>query len=189
MSYPNLKTLAFVSAKRPPRQLLQLALALVMAMLVPIIASAYTLVMRDGRHKEIPATFTVTGTALTYEWAPGFNVTLSLSVIDIPATEQINGEPSGTFLRRAAATAFPTAFQAASPSAARTHQGRLSITNADLERLRHDEDVRLNGYGWVDKQAGVVHIPIAEAMRLLADPKTAQAHGMRVDMPKKGGGR
>lgn len=136
MSYPNLKTLVFVSARRPPRQLLQFALALMMAMLVPIIASAYTLVMRDGRHKEIPETFTVTGTALTYEWAPGFNVTLSLSVIDIPATEQINGEPSGTFLRRAAAAAFPTAFQPASPPAPRTHQARLSITNADLERSR-----------------------------------------------------
>ncbi len=136
MSYHNLKTLVFISTPRPPRKLFQFALALVMAMLVPIVAGAYTLVMRDGRHKEIPATFTVTGTALTYEWAPGFNVTLSLSVIDITATEQINQEAPGSFLRRAAATAFPTVFQPASPFAARTHQARLSITNADLERSR-----------------------------------------------------
>lgn len=132
MSYHNLKTLVFVSANKPPRKLLQFALALVMAMLFPIIASAYTLVMRDGRHKEIPATFTVKGTALTYEWAPGFNVTLSLSVIDIPATERINQEPSGSFLRRAAAAAFPTVFSSPEPA----RQARLSITNADLERSR-----------------------------------------------------
>src|SRR5437879_13794619 len=134
MSYPNLKTLAVVSANRPSRQLLRFALALVMGMLVPIVAGAYTLVMRDGRHQEIPATFTVTGTALTYEWAPGFNVTLSLSVIDITATDQINQEAPGSFLRRAAATAFPTAFQPASPPAARTHHARLSMTTADPAR-------------------------------------------------------
>ncbi len=136
MSYQDWKTLVFVTGNKARRQLLQFALALAMAMIVPIVASAYTLVMRDGRHKEIPATFIVTGTALTYEWAPGFNVTLSLSVIDITATEQINGEASGSFLRRAASTDFPTVFPTAVSSAARTHQARLSITNADLERAR-----------------------------------------------------
>ena len=61
---------------------------------------------------------------------------------------------------------------------------------ADLERMRRAEDVRLNSYGWIDEQAGVVHIPIAEAMRLLADRKAAEAHGIRVDSaPKKGGRR
>ena len=50
---------------------------------------------------------------------------------------------------------------------------------ADLERLRREEDRRLNSYGWVDAKAGVVHFPIAEAMRMLEDPKTAEAHGIR----------
>jgi hypothetical protein len=27
----------------------------------------------------------------------------------------------------------------------------------------------LNGYGWVDRDAGVVHIPIDEAMRLMVE--------------------
>jgi hypothetical protein len=56
----------------------------------------------------------------------------------------------------------------------------------DLERLRETEERRLISYGWVDAKAGIVHIPIAEAMRLLADPKIAEAHGIRVDA-KKGG--
>src|SRR5205807_5791640 len=36
----------------------------------------------------------------------------------------------------------------------------------DLRELRASEDAILNGYGWVDKNKGVVHIPIGEAMKL-----------------------
>lgn len=58
---------------------------------------------------------------------------------------------------------------------------------ADLERLRQAEERRLTSYGWVDAKVGVVHIPIAEAMRLLADPKTAAKHGLRVKSDFKKG--
>ena len=44
---------------------------------------------------------------------------------------------------------------------------RLQTTpREDLEQLRAQEDRILNSYGWVDKNAGVVRVPIAEAMRL-----------------------
>lgn len=36
----------------------------------------------------------------------------------------------------------------------------------DLADLRAREEERLGSYGWVDKNAGVVRIPIADAMRL-----------------------
>lgn len=36
----------------------------------------------------------------------------------------------------------------------------------DLAALRAREDARLNAYEWVDKAAGTVRIPIAEAMKL-----------------------
>ena len=39
---------------------------------------------------------------------------------------------------------------------------------ADLRRFRAEVDKRLNGYYWIDKQKGVVHIPISEAMLKLA---------------------
>jgi hypothetical protein len=39
---------------------------------------------------------------------------------------------------------------------------------ADLRRFRAEEDRQLNGYHWIDKQKGVVRIPIAEAMQNLA---------------------
>ncbi len=38
----------------------------------------------------------------------------------------------------------------------------------DLKALRAAEDAQLNGYAWVDRQAGVVRIPIERAMELLA---------------------
>lgn len=38
----------------------------------------------------------------------------------------------------------------------------------DLAQLRAREDTTLDGYGWEDRAAGVVHIPIARAMELVA---------------------
>jgi hypothetical protein len=35
----------------------------------------------------------------------------------------------------------------------------------DLRTLRQQEDAILNGYSWVDREAGTVRIPIGEAMR------------------------
>jgi len=48
-------------------------------------------------------------------------------------------------------------------------QPRLQTNpHADLEGLRASERAQLEGYGWVDRDAGTVHIPIDRAMSLLA---------------------
>jgi hypothetical protein len=44
----------------------------------------------------------------------------------------------------------------------------------DLVDMRATEDVLLHTYGWVDKQHGVVHIPIEEAKKQLAAKMAAQ---------------
>ncbi len=45
---------------------------------------------------------------------------------------------------------------------------RLQVTpETDLERLRAREETVLHSYGWVNKEAGVVHIPIDRAMDLI----------------------
>lgn len=45
---------------------------------------------------------------------------------------------------------------------------RLQVApRQDLKDLRAQEDEILNSYRWVDKGAGVVRIPISEAMRLI----------------------
>ncbi len=38
---------------------------------------------------------------------------------------------------------------------------------ADLEKYTAAENAQLNSYGWIDKSAGVVHIPIERAMALI----------------------
>ena len=45
---------------------------------------------------------------------------------------------------------------------------RLQINPAaDLAQLRAEKEKKLNGYYWIDKQGGVVHIPIDSAMQKL----------------------
>jgi len=90
-------------------------------------ASAYTIVMRNGRRVEIPNTFTLTNSTLTYETAPGIQVTIQLTGIDIPATERANGQAPGSFM---AAKAKP---QTPAPVQTRRTPATRSITNKDLE--------------------------------------------------------
>jgi len=40
---------------------------------------------------------------------------------------------------------------------------------ADLAVLRAREDARLNSYGWIDRKAGIVRIPIERAMDLIVE--------------------
>src|SRR5947209_1514778 len=106
------------------------ACALVLALLLPVVASAYTLVLKGGRRIEIPSRFIVTPLTLTYETAPGINVTLQMAIIDIPATERANGEPAGSLLKRAD--------QKAEGITASRQQGRQrkELTQADIEKAR-----------------------------------------------------
>lgn len=73
---------------------------------------------------------------------------------------------------------------------ARTRPGppepRLQVDpTQDLRAMRAEEDTRLASYGWVDKEAGVVRMPIARAMELLVErglpaaAKKAPARGGR----------
>lgn len=48
----------------------------------------------------------------------------------------------------------------------------------EIFEFRTTENERLNNYGWIDRDAGTVHIPIADAMRLTLErglPSRAQA--------------
>jgi hypothetical protein len=60
----------------------------------------------------------------------------------------------------------------------------------DLQDLRAQEEQLLNGYSWVDRNAGVVRIPIAEAMRLTLQrglpSRSAQPTGQAAAPPAAG---
>jgi hypothetical protein len=71
------------------------------------------------------------------------------------------------FLRKTT-TEPPTS--AVERSALRPPLPRLQTApEADLAALRRQEQQRLDGLGWTDRQAGLAHIPIDRAMGLLAE--------------------
>ncbi|MFC1976359.1 hypothetical protein ACFLXQ_08160, partial [Chloroflexota bacterium] len=55
------------------------------------------------------------------------------------------------------------------PPAPRLQPNPIDQTTAgqELEMLRAKEEGLLNSYGWVDREAGTVRIPIEEAMKLV----------------------
>ena len=101
-----------------------------------VVASAYTLVFRNGKRMEIPDEFTVTRTTLTYEISPTFQKTILVSLIDIEATERANNEPWGSFFKRshiaqerAKASQTPEPLPPATPAT-------KTVTNSDLAAIR-----------------------------------------------------
>ena len=59
---------------------------------------------------------------------------------------------------------------ATSKSATLPPEPRLQESpSREVEHFRAIEEQRLRAYGWVDKEKGVVHIPIEEAMRLTVE--------------------
>ncbi len=93
------------------------------------VVNAYTVVMRSGRQVEIPNTFTVTKSTLTYETAPGIQITIQMATIDVAATERLNKQPGSLSLNA------PKPVTAA-PVQQPTTKARRSVTNQDLEVYR-----------------------------------------------------
>ena len=113
----------------------RLLFAVLAVSLVTITANAYTIVMRDGRRIEVPASFAVTQTTLTYEVSPSIQVTLQLAVVDIPGTEFANKETAGSFMARVKRSQVLETKVAIARSGSVTAK-RQTITNRDLENFR-----------------------------------------------------
>ena len=63
-------------------------------------------------------------------------------------------------------------------AAARMPSPRLQTApSRDLDALREEKRALLSDYRWLDRDAGVVRIPIERAMELLAERGGAQARG------------
>lgn len=108
----------------------RISIAALFLVLTATVANAYTIVMRDGRKLEIPNTYMVTSSTLTYETAPGIQVTIQLAAVDIAATERVNRQAPGNFMAGGARPQAPAPVQTQRLTATR------SITNKDLEAYR-----------------------------------------------------
>jgi hypothetical protein len=148
-----------------PAQTARLVSATAIILVLSLTASAYTLVMRGGKVIHIPDKFTVTQTTVTYEVAPGINVTVQMAAIDITATEKANNESPGSLLRRVEATAAAQA-KPAKPSQAKVVPSR-SITNRELEPAMRARRESEKAYEQRRKELGLP--PLEESRRRIAE--------------------
>lgn len=153
------------------RALMKSVSVLALALIVPIAAFSYTLVLRGGRRIEIPSTFTLTEKVLTYQAAPGINVSVQVSSIDIVATEHANNEQPGSLLKRAfERQASPEELNSAQETNDRssrsdtsaTLRARKTLTNRDLESVRR---ARIESEAAYEKRRIELRLPTREEMQ------------------------
>ena len=130
--------------------------ALLLVFLVSITASAYTIVMRDGRRVSIPNNFVVSNMTLTYEAGDHIQVTLQLASIDIAATERANNQPAGSFLKRQQRSS------AAVQTVAQSKRPQRSLTNEDLQKYRA---ARLESEAEYERKRKELGLPSLEEVR------------------------
>ena len=67
--------------------------------LLPLIAQAYTLVLKDGRRVEVREKYRIVSDIAVFTLPEGNRFSVSLDKINIAATELANGESEGTFVK------------------------------------------------------------------------------------------
>jgi hypothetical protein len=124
------------------------------------------------------------------------NVHHEKSDVDVGAIFMVGAALAGVTILLSLVVGLVVVFlsrQAANPAReyplAVTHEQRLppeprlqTNPREDLQELRDEEQKVLDSYGWVDKDAGVVRLPIGEAMRLTVErglPARAQESPQR----------
>lgn len=158
---------------RATRRLVKLIAIIGFNLLIAITASAYTLVLRDGRRIEIPSEFILTRTTLTYEISPGFNQTFLLTLVDVRATERANGEPLGGFFKHREETNSTAASTA--PSSQPARPAVKTLTNFDLDAVRQRRVESEQAYESRRKQLG---LPTIEESRRRQDAEAAEMREM-----------
>ena len=138
---------------------------------VSLVANAYTVVMRGGKRIEIPSSFIVTNSTLTYEVSPGVQITLATAAIDIAATEIANKELPGSFLRRIHPVSRDSNARAENKVSPRLANTSLrTITNRDLESTAQRRQASESAYENRRKQLG---LPSVEESRRQAAVESA----------------
>ncbi|MEO6390694.1 MAG: hypothetical protein ABIP75_02510 [Pyrinomonadaceae bacterium] len=109
--------------------------ALVVVLFIPLVATAYTVVLRSGQRVEIPDRFVVTQAGITYATAPRMEITIQMSVINVTATEAANREPRGALTARIGDVIEPILIEPVKVQRPATVALR-TLTNIDLEPYR-----------------------------------------------------
>lgn len=159
-------------------RLRQAVLSLTMVLLLAGIASAYTVVMRNGRRVEIGRDFVVSETTLTYEVTPGIQITMLLAAIDIAATERANNETPGSLMGRATKQKqFSKTTE--SPGNVRETKSLRTLTNRELEPFAR---VRLESERAYEQRLKELGLPPLAVLRAQA---AAEAERFWQEMARK----
>lgn len=157
------------------RTLRSFLVAIGLLVLLPLAASAYTVVLRSGQRVTIPDRFIVTAAGITYAEAPRMDRTIQMSVINIRATELANREPRGALLakigdRPEEQLANALAGQPVN-SPSRTAR---TITNADLDRFRRYREAKEAAYDQQQAARGVPTLNETRELEAAADRRLAE---------------
>src|ERR1700674_1690725 len=126
-----LKNISYVSSRFMQRVLARIAAPAILLLVLSIAASAYTIVLRDGRRIEVTSDFTLTKATLTYELAPGISRTVQLILVDVAATERANNQAPGSFAKQA-----EQKLTTPSPPVSSPRRAQRTLTNRDLEAIQ-----------------------------------------------------
>ncbi|MFN0007842.1 MAG: hypothetical protein ACKVXR_08030 [Planctomycetota bacterium] len=93
-----------------------------------------------------------------------FTLVLTVGTLAVLGLMKLAHDSFEKEIREASKPIHPLAAERETPP-----EPRLQANPAiDLDAFRARESDRLSTYGWVDRQAGVVHVPIERAMELVA---------------------
>jgi len=112
-----------------------------MVVLLPLMAQAYTLVLKDGRRVEVKEKYRIVSDIGVFTLPEGNRFSVSLDKINISATELANGENEGTFIKNASEPVKITDKPVDKPiidedPIANTRPMGRKITNSDFERYK-----------------------------------------------------
>jgi hypothetical protein len=155
-----------------PRRLFAGIAAVILLLALSIAASAYTIVLRDGRRIEVSSDFTVTKSTLTYELAPGISRTVQLILVDVAATERANHEAPGGF-----ATHAEPKLTKPVPPGSPPPRAQRTLTNRDLESIQRRRIESERNY---EKRRVELGLPsIEESRRRQAQEEAATSEWLR----------
>lgn len=143
----------------------RILVALTVLAISSVVASAYTIVMLDGRRVEIPARFSVSKTTLTYEVSPTIQVTMPVAAINVIATEQANGETAGGFFRHQIADK-----QSQPEKVQPIQKAQRTITNRELQGYAR---TRLESEAAYEKRRKELGLPSVEESRRRREAEAA----------------
>jgi len=157
----------------------RIILAVCILILLPMMAHAYTIVLKDGRRIEVQNQYRIVNEIAVFTLPEGNRFSISLQKINIAETELANGVEPGMFVK--SATPPPKASdqpaksaEEESPIIAGKRPGSHRITNKDFERYRarREEMARNTAAKSSKNEVGPADPKAAEVKPVLEQAKT-----------------